>query len=77
MLIISVLISEGRVVEWLKRQRSNHATRVRIQLRSIYQECEFLINSGLGFELSHRQPSGSSFRGRQMGRSDNYHSLII
>ena len=40
------------MVEWLKRQRSNDATRVRIPLRSIYQECEFLINSGLGFELS-------------------------
>ena len=42
----------GRVVEWLKRQRSNHATRVRIPLRSIYHECEFLINSVLGIELS-------------------------
>ena len=33
----------GHVAEWLERQRSDHATWVRILLRSIFQECEFLI----------------------------------
>ena len=33
----------GRVAEWLERQHYDHVTRVRIPLRSIYQECEFLI----------------------------------
>ena len=49
---VCMYVIYGRVVEWLKRQRSNHATRVRIPLRSIYHECEFLINSVLGIELS-------------------------
>ena len=40
----------GHVVEWLEWQRFDHATRVRIQLRSTYQECEFSIK--LSWEMN-------------------------
>ena len=32
-----------RTAEWLEQQCSDHATRVRIPLTLIFQECEFLI----------------------------------
>ena len=49
-IIIMYVCMYGHVTEWLKWQRSNHATRVLIPLRSIYQECEFLIK--LAWEMN-------------------------